>query len=279
MRVSETSNDQLRALWESGVALDSAWIEFAKFFDPFAHRALCTYPANDPDVLAHDPRYNEVQSWLPKTWEGRQEKLLVTTRNERAHLLGEIYAGRLWAIGSRTFADGSDDLVRIPRQHFLFEGGVTEADIHWAKGRLIVGTTTYFDIHVAQAPTNQDRRSRLPSSDEQSAHSGPSSKPKSRRSKSRTTTLPKTKKRKKVGGRPNTSRRIRREVRRLWVAKPGFRNLPVKRRVSYVRGMILGEAQCHEEATGYRSSSMAKIIGREVNALRKRNKRNKPRKP
>src|ERR1700685_2539806 len=106
MRISEVTNDRLKALWEGGIRLKSAWVEFAKFFDRFAYRALRTYPANDPDVLAPDPRYRELQGWLPKTWEGRQEKLVVATRNERMHLLGEIYAGRLWAIGFRTLADG-----------------------------------------------------------------------------------------------------------------------------------------------------------------------------
>jgi hypothetical protein len=279
MRISETSKNQLAALWESGVPLDSAWIEFAKFFDRFAHRALCTYPANDPDVLAPDPRYNELQSWLPKTWEARQEKLLVTTGNERIHLLGEIYAGRLWAIGFRTFPDGSDELVRVPRQHFFFEGGVCGVAIHWAKGKLTVGTTTYFDIHVAQTPTDPDGRSPLACGDEQSDHSGTSSKPrKPRRSKQRTTALSKTKKHKKVGGRPSTNRRISREVRKLWDTSPEFRNLRVKQMVGQVRSVILGENRRDEETSGYRSSSMAKIIGHELTALRNRNKRNKPKK-
>ena len=89
MPTSELSDDQLAALWESGIALDAAWIEFATFFDRFSHMALRTYPANDADVLAPNPRYKELQGWLPKTWEGRKQKLAVTTRNERLHLLDE----------------------------------------------------------------------------------------------------------------------------------------------------------------------------------------------
>src|SRR6266436_3682347 len=100
MFTPEPSRDQLLALWESGIPLDSAWIEFAVFFDRFTHRALHTHPANDPDLLEPDPRYKELsKGWLPRTWEDRQKKLVITTQNERIHLLGEIYAGQLWAIG------------------------------------------------------------------------------------------------------------------------------------------------------------------------------------
>src|ERR1700733_10632517 len=160
MPTSKPSTDPLRAQWESGVALDAAWIEFAVFFDSFAHRALRTHPANDVDVLTHNPRYKKLsQGWLPKTWEARQRKLATTRRNERIYLLGEIYAGHLRAVGFRTLPNGSDELVRVPRQHFYFdETGApkTRPEINWTKGELTVGNSSYFDIRVVRAPLSAE---------------------------------------------------------------------------------------------------------------------------
>jgi hypothetical protein len=262
MRISEVTNDRLKALWEGGIRLKSAWVEFAKFFDRFAYRALRTYPANDPDVLAPDPRYRELQGWLPKTWEGRQEKLVVATRNERMHLLGEIYAGRLWAIGFRTLADGSDELVRVPREYFFFEEAVGPADIRWDRDEITVGSTNYFDIHVVRAPNDLD-----------------SALPHSRRSNPRTKTVRISKKRKKVGGRPKTKPRIIRAFRRLWRTNPKFRAMRVKKMVGEVRVAILGKSARKEDRSGYSFSSMAKAIGHELSEVRNRKIRNKPKKP
>ncbi len=154
----KSSGDELKALWESGVSLNSAWIEFAKFFDRFSYTALCTHPANDPDVRSlAEPRYIELftGSWLPRTWEARQRKLASTTKNERIYLLGEIYAGQLWAIGFRTLPTGCDKLTRVPRQHFFFdeaEGREQGPEIHWSKGELTVDGISYFDIRVVRCP-------------------------------------------------------------------------------------------------------------------------------
>ena len=169
----ESSGDELKALWGSGIPLDSAWIEFAKFIDRFSYTALCTHPTNDPDIRSlTEPRYIELftGSWLPKTWEARQLKLTSTTKNERIYLLGEIYTGTHWAIGFRTLPNGSDELVRVPRQHFFFDDAgehQQRPDIHWAKGELTVGSTSYFDIRVVRCPVASQES--VKPSDKQSA--------------------------------------------------------------------------------------------------------------
>jgi len=285
MPTSELSNDQLAALWERGAALDSAWIQFAEFFDSFAHRALRTYPSNDADVLAAHPRYKELANgWLPRTWEARKEKLAVTAANERLHLLDEIYAGRLWAIGFRTLRDGSDGLARIPRRHFLVVEGVgTEIQIDWAKSELTLGRATYFDVRIAQAPTGSGLRSARPRSDHLSNRSEPPTRPsRSLPSKPRTATLQekkKKKKRKKVGGSPGTKSSVIQSFHKLWRERPEFRELSVKSMVAEVRAEILGDDAKHEERSGYRSSSMERWIGRELSVVRNRKIPNKPNKP
>src|SRR3974377_443003 len=117
MSIPEPSICQLKTLWESGTPLDDAWVEFARFFDRYALRALRTYPANDASVLGLDhPRYKELsKGWLPPTWDARQRKLAITTESERSNLLDELYADRLWAIGFRTLPNGFDEVVRVPR--------------------------------------------------------------------------------------------------------------------------------------------------------------------
>jgi hypothetical protein len=286
MPVPNTSTDRLLALWESGVPLDWAWIDFAVFFDRFAFRALRTHPTNDPDVLGLEhPRYKELShGWLPKTWEARQKKLAIVTQNERINLLGQIYGGRLWSIGFWTLTSGSDQLVRVPRQHFFFdEAGEREhrPDIYWGKSELTVGDTSYFDIRIVRAPFGEQpvaRPSAAATSDGDGSNAK-ASRPKARRSKSQTKNPAKKRHRKKTGGRPKTSDWISRTTRRLWKTNPGFRTLPLKGMAPEVRAAILGENRRHEETSGYRSSSMAKIIGHELSALRKQSKRNKPNKP
>jgi hypothetical protein len=159
MHSPEPSKDELRALWEAGVSLDAAWVEFAAFFDRFALRALRTHPENDVDVLGlGSPRYLELnKGWLPRTWEARQKKLASTTVSERINLLGEIFSGDLWAIGFRTKESGFDEVVRIPRQLFFFDelGGLdSPSEINWGKGELTTDTASFFDIHVVRAPTD-----------------------------------------------------------------------------------------------------------------------------
>lgn len=280
--------DELKALWGSGIPLDSAWIEFAKFFDRFSYTALRTHPTNDPDIRSlTEPRYIELftGSWLPKTWEARQLKLASTMKNERIYLLGEIYAGTLWAIGFRTLPNGSDELVRVPRQHFFFDDvgkRQQRPDIHWAKAELTVGSTSYFDIRVARVPSTTDELAAAPIPAPERAVDGSRTavtRTTAKRSKEPRRRLGKKSRRKKLGGRPGTHRKVRREFRSQWGKDPSFRNWPTKRMVPAIRAAILGKERKDEEATGYRSSSMAKIIGQERSALRKRSNRNKPNKP
>jgi hypothetical protein len=287
MTASGPSRNQLETLWKSGVPLDSAWIEFAVFLDAFAVRALATDPGADADVLGLDhPRYRQLsKGWLPMSAEARSKKLAITTKNERISLLNEIYAGRLWAIGYRSLPDGSDELVRVPRQPFYIdEAGEREEipDIHWGKGQLTVGSASYFSIRIARPPATGDEETTSTSTSQEALPdaSNIDSKPRLAKgvkrfskkfaAKDRGTT---------IGGRPNTNREIRREFQRLWNASPAFRILPVKRMVPEVRAAIRGEERRDEESGGYRSSSMAKIIGQERTALRNRNNRNKPSKP
>ena len=280
MPVSKTAKNSLLALWESGVPLDSASIEFHPFLDSFAIRALRTHPANDPDVLADDPRYKELcKGWLTGTWEARQKKLATTTKSGRVHLLGEIYAGNLAAIGFRTRADGSDELVRVPRQYFFFdEAGEREQrpDIHWGKGELTAGVTSYFDIRIVRAPVEVEQPT-APASAAKAARAERRSEV--TRPKSKANNHPEPSRRKNVRGRRKTRHDVVRAFRKLWRTKPTFRTLRVKEMVPEVRAEILGENARHEERSGYRSSSMAKTIGHELSAIRKRKFRNKPKKP
>jgi hypothetical protein len=281
MSVSKTATNRLVALWESGVPLDSAWIEFTPFLDSFAIRALRTHPANDPDTLARDPRYKDLcKGWLPRTWEDRRKKLAITTKNERIRLLGEIYAGNLSAIGFRTLPSGSDELVRIPRQHFFFdEAGEREQlpDIHWNKGELTVGGTSYFDIRIVRALLGVERgvtSTTVATADPVDGVSDTVKRMKVKRSKRRIKKRAKTRHPKK-GGRRNTSREIVKTTRELLAARPELLNWPVKLLVPLVRATILGEGKEHDEQKGYKNSSMLKRVGHELNAFRKRNKRNK----
>lgn len=172
MLVHEASKEQLKALWEAGIPLDFAWVEFAVFFDRVAYAALCTDPSDDPDVRGIDhPRFNQLKKgWLPATWEARQKKLAITTKNERIYLLGEVYAGHLWAISFRTLPNGFDELVRVPRQHFFVDeaaGREQEPEIQWSKGELNVDGTSYFDIRVVRCLV--DSQESVQPGDEQSA--------------------------------------------------------------------------------------------------------------
>ena len=163
MTVSEPSNEELMRLWESGIPLDSAWVKFAASLDDFALAALHLHPDNDLKVFGlYDPRYKELsKGWLPRTWEGRQKKLATITQNERIHVLREICAGYLWAIGSRTLPNGSDELVLVPRQYFFFDEASERGqrpDIDWTKSALTVGGTSHFDIRVVRAPVASEER-------------------------------------------------------------------------------------------------------------------------
>lgn len=248
--VSSLSEVELRELWESGVPLDWAWVEFACFFDQFALRALRTHPNNDPDILHGDPRYQELKDWLPKIWEGRQVKLKIIMKNERANLLGEIYTGRLWAIGFRTLANGSDEPVRVPRQLFFVDDEGERAnrpDIYWNKAELTVGSDSYFDIRVVNAPDSTDEIVE------------PSNRVESSRAEERDSAAPR--------GRPNTRDEIRTKVEELW-ADPWFQALPNRTvQAKEVRASLRGEeARAVDDMEGYNSSSIRIIIGQVANS-------------
>jgi len=137
--------------------------------DDFHLSALRTHPNNDSNLADH-PQYPNIKNWLPKTWEAREKKFETVRDSERSSLLDQIYDGQLWAIGCRTLADGNDEFVRVPRQHFFtdYDGERdTRPRIYWSKGELAVGTDSYFDIHVVRAPgdTRKDEPVNIPEGD------------------------------------------------------------------------------------------------------------------
>ena len=244
--VSSLSEVELRELWESGVPLDWAWVEFAPFFDHFALRALRKHPINDADISDH-PRYQQLKDWLPKTWETRQLKLKIIMKNERANLLGEIYTGRLWAIGFRTLANGSDELVRVPRQLFFVDDEGEQAnrpDIYWNKAELTVGSDSYFDIRIIDAPI---------STNEAPCGQGDDS--------------PKKTESVAPVGRPNTSDEIREMVEELWKSDPSFQALPDRTaQAGEVRARLVSkDARNAHDMVGYNTSTIIKIIGQVLN--------------
>lgn len=238
---SSLSEVELREMWESGVPLDTAWVEFARFFDQFSLKALRTHPINDADVLGlNHPRYQQLKKgWLPQTLEGRQKKLEITTRNERANLLGDIYTGRLWAIGFRTLPSGFDEPVRVPRQMFFVGEEQEQADhpaIHWSKGELTVGSDSYFDIRVVQAPVSTNEIVE-PTNEMESDSAAPE-------------------------GRPKTSNEIREKVEELWT-ESHFQALPNRQaQAAEIRARLLGENARHAHDTvGYATNTIKRIIG------------------
>jgi hypothetical protein len=247
--IAKSSASDFQTLWESGTSLDFAWVEFARFFDHFAWMALQTHPDNDGNLVDH-PRYQQLsKGWLPVTWEARQLKLETTTKGERANLLGELYGGRLWAIGCRTLPDGSDELVRIPRQLFFVdddEEASDRPDIHWSKGELTVGQDSYFDIRVVKpAGIDEGQINVDEGRDDEKPEPGPSK------------------------GRPNTRDRIRATAKELLTTDPQFRALP--NRDSQARALrvdLFGEeARDQDDMVGHRTSRIARIIGEVANDL------------
>jgi hypothetical protein len=259
MGISDPSREQLKALWDSGVPLESAWDALAVLFDRLAQIPVSTRPTEDPGIVfgTELPRYPEFRRSLRRSRQAR----VVTSRNKRLRLFEALYAEHLWAIGFRTLSVGSEELMRLPRQHFQFEKGVgSDIRIDWDTSELTVGATTYGDIRVVPAPTDPAHRST----------------PLPHRFSAKSTTLAKRKIRKKVGGRENTSREVRRITRQQLSANPGLANLTIKQLVGHVRKVKFRDEK-HEEK-GYKFSSMSKWIGQEVSAFRKRDKRNKPNK-
>jgi hypothetical protein len=289
----------LVALWESGVPLDSAWIEFAAFFDRFAFRALHTDPINDPEVLEPDPRYKELsKGWLPKTLEAREKKLAGITKNERIHLLGEIYAGRLWAVGFRTLENGDDEPARIPRQQFLVDedGELTPPTrIGWATGELTTATESYFDIRVVRPRVDNQtgqpdtsapaaRASRPDTSDEgglptpatefdwiqlELADTGESyiGTSVARSPVADQTSQPDEGTPAVRAGRPNTSAQIRKKVEELWNTQSFQAIGSRKKQAREVRAQLCGEEHRADDGMpNYKSSVIMRIIGRVARA-------------
>lgn len=263
------SQDELRALWESGVPLDDAWLKFTPDnFDSFMLALLRTAPAND-DMYKRAPdesirkRYAELKGWLPMTLEGRQAKLRNKIEVQRSYLLDNLYGGDLWAIGSRTLESGFDELARVPR-HFFFTDYDGERDVrpnvYWAKGQVELEGRSYFGIRVVVArPTASEPRA-----------------PANNRELSATPTRPA---KKRQGGRTKTSDEIGRTARRLWDTRPAFRTLPLKLMVGEVRAAIHGDESRDLELVNYKSSSMEKAITDALKSRRDPKKQKKPKEP
>ena len=231
----------LESLHATGVSLDYAWIEKAKFFDDFAYRALSTDPTNDAEILGLEhPRYQQLsKGWLPTTADARRKKLDSVTRSERANLFDRIHSGELWALGSRTLDNGSDEVVRIPRQHFFLDEEQEEVfqHINWKKGEMRVGSESYFDIRIVEPPASPEPASTR-------ADTPPSKKTK--------------------GGRPSTKTQIKACVLGL-LKDPKFKEMSRTEQAGEVREKILGEK--HRDAhkyVGYSDYSIKRIIGNVV---------------
>jgi hypothetical protein len=267
----EFDSDHLKALWEAGVPLSEAWIEFAVLFDGFAHRALRTYPANDPDVLAGDPRYKELSNgWLPLTWEDRRKKLEIITRSERLNLLGEIYDGRLWAIGFRTLPNGFDDPIRVPRRLFFAKDGIDQRmirpDIDWDIEELRDGENCYFDIRIVSPPVGAGVAPNVFQPEHRSETSLAVPPTSGVQTPAETASTPHTISASKEG-RPNRREEIRGKVEELWSTDPLFQEIPHRiDQAREVRARLKGESSRHrDDMPGYRSSSIQRIIGEVAN--------------
>jgi hypothetical protein len=154
MTFPEPSPHELFRLWESGLPLESAWVEFA---DSFVLTVLHTHPEKDPLVFGlHNRRFKEAaKAWVPETAEGREKMLEMVTRDARACLVSELHAGRRWAIGFQADSSGSREAIRISRQLFsLDEPGHSErhGSIDWSKNAISVGTSSFIDVHVIRPP-------------------------------------------------------------------------------------------------------------------------------
>jgi hypothetical protein len=137
------------ALWDSGTALDAAWLRHSPTVEPFDLVALRTHPDHD-DGLKRHPRYAMLGDWLPPTYELRQEKLKSTIDSLRHYLLTLLYEGNLWAIGCRTREEDSQEKVIVPPEYFFYpaEDGNAFKSIDWQQGVLNVDGARYFDIRV-----------------------------------------------------------------------------------------------------------------------------------
>jgi hypothetical protein len=241
MTVPELSSDELMRLWESGVPLDTAWTEFA---DSFLLAVLHADPDKDPLLFGlHNRRYKELmkEGALPKTAEDRKKKLAIVTQDARSHLFREIYVGRRWAIGCRTLPNGANELVHVPRHHFLadHEKHAVDPRICWARGELEVGSDSYFAIRVVLAPRGTEEPVEP-----------------SRNGSSRSVTRQGRK------GRRETKTEILKALKELWL-DPVFQALENRtEQARALRARVLGEAaRGADNRQGYMTSSLIRLIG------------------
>jgi len=144
-------------LWDSGTALDLAWLRHSPTVEPFDLMALRTHPDND-DGIRGNPRYATLGDWLPLTSELRQQKLRNTIEELRHQLLCQLYEGTLWAIGCRSNADGVTLKVLMPREYFFYPREDSKAlkTIEWKNGVLRAESRMYVDIRVVVPPAISD---------------------------------------------------------------------------------------------------------------------------
>jgi hypothetical protein len=243
------SQHELRALWESGVPLDRAWLEFTPDnFDAFMLRVLQTYPAND-DMFEHASdeavrkRYAQLKGWLPMDPEGRQTKLRIKIDVQRSYLLDNLYDGDLWAIGFRTLPDGFDELARVPR-HLFFTDYEQERDVrpdvYWAKAEVRADDGAYFQIRVIRSPELPPQAVR----EKHAENTQDSSRPKKL-------------------GRPSTADKISTLVAELLTTDLAFQAMPNRQtQAAEVRARLRGESARYEhDMVGYRTSVIVRIIG------------------
>jgi hypothetical protein len=156
---SEPSTDELLTLWEIGVPLDSAWVEFSVSLDRFALNALRLNPDDDLKVHGlHNREYKELvkSGWLPRTPEGRKKKLEIITENERTHLLRDIAVGRLWAIGFQSLS-GLVQPRRVPPD--LFDEArepERHKNVDWSNSVAASGSHSFLDVHVTRPPLGSE---------------------------------------------------------------------------------------------------------------------------
>jgi hypothetical protein len=285
MTIPEPSKDELFRLWESGVPLDSAWIEFSVSLDRFALAALRIHPDDDLKIHGlHNREYKELinSGRLPKTSEGRKKKLEVMTENGRVHLLRKICTGELWAIAFRTLPSGLREPIEVRRQLFIANEGPeqrTLSNIDWGKSELRDGDVCYFDIRVVRPPLGADEIPSAPqppasalqalqearSDDVTPAPELPAGEaPKPEPSDSGRTPP------QQIKGRPPTRDRIRSAVEQLWKTDETFRSMPHRiDQARAVRAHLLGESTRHlDDMPEYRSSTIVRIIGEAAKELK-----------
>lgn len=262
--------EQLKAAWDAGVPLQSAWAAFSVLFDRSAQIPVSTHPTKGIRFATDDVYGEEVRTPLPRSPRGRQ--IRGSRSREHSQLLAQICAGRLWAIGLRAGSAGLDELVRIPPEHFHTgdrQGPRARPRILWDKSALTTSDTRYIEIRVVPGPISGDEIG-LQARQAMSVPNG--------FALARPRGIAQSKKANTITGRPNTSREISATARRLWKTDLKFRALSLKAMVLEVRATILGEDCRDQEIVGYKAASMEKTISRALNDLRNPNKRNKGKK-